>query len=248
MTHILEMNDLAKNHPDQTGSLLFSHVTSSIDRPEIIALLGASGQGKSTLLRILSSLDRPDQGTMTFQGKTVEAWEPRIWRTRVCYVGQQAFMLPGSIEDNVRIVSKLRQSAFDRSLAEELINRVGLGQLEWSKNAEHLSGGEKQRLALVRSMLVQPEVLLLDEVTSALDAASKQLVEDLLLDWHRRLGTTIIWVTHELEQAKRVSSRVWFMGEGTLLEDRDSSAFFTAPITETGKRFLHMSTDHGGAS
>ncbi|MFC0214476.1 ATP-binding cassette domain-containing protein [Paenibacillus chartarius] len=247
MSPILEITDLAKYHPSASESYIFTNINASITEPEIIAVLGGSGQGKSTLLRILSSLDRPDEGAVRFKGQTVDEWKPRLWRMNVCYVAQQAVMLPGTVEDNLKAPSKIHQQEFDRKLAEHLMNRVNLVGLDWAGNAEQLSGGEKQRLALIRSLLLRPQILLLDEVTSALDAYSKQCVEALLQDWRERYSTTIIWVTHELEQARRVSSRVWFMGANTLLEDRAADSFFQAPSTETARKFLYAFSAQGGS-
>jgi putative ABC transport system ATP-binding protein len=242
MNEILEMVELEKNHPEIHGAFLFSKVNAKVATSETIAVMGGSGQGKSTLLRILSSLDRPDGGVVRFKGKTVDEWEPRQWRKKVCYVAQ----LPVSVEDNLQSVSKIHQSVFDRKLAEELMTAVGLAGIDWSKSADHLSGGEKQRLALIRSLILKPEVLLLDEATSALDANSKRSVEELLLDWRKRFGTTILWVTHELEQALRISDRIWFMGDHTLLEDRDTASFFEAPSSDTARKFLHSFAGQGG--
>ncbi|MOA37332.1 L-cystine import ATP-binding protein TcyN [compost metagenome] len=119
-----------------------------------------------------------------------------------------------------------------------LLERLGLEYLDLTKNAADLSGGEKQRISLIRSLLLHPEVLLLDEVTASLDRGSKQRVEELLLEWHVQEGTTMIWVTHDLEQAKHISRTIWFMGEGTLLESCPTDVFFTHPSTETARCFI----------
>lgn len=243
MASILEIQHLAKdswNQDRRESPYLFQEVSAVIQQPECISVLGPSGQGKSTLLRTLALLDTPDQGDIRYGGISYREQEPRLWRKEICYVAQQAVMLPGSVEDNLRTTSRLHGEAYDVQLAEQLLEETLLAGLDRNKNASELSGGEKQRIALIRSLLLKPAVLLLDEVTASLDAISARAVEQLLLQWHDREGTTMIWVTHDLEQAARTGSRSWFMSGGTLLEDRQTLDFFRQPATDAGSRFVRF--------
>jgi len=231
----LELENLGKQ---LNGRLLFSQVSAVINEPAIIHILGTSGQGKSTLLRILGLLSPASEGMVRLNGKPASAWQPEQWRRTVSYVAQQAVMLPGTVEENLRTVSRITGDAFDLVYARQLLDRVGLGELDWSKPASQLSGGEKQRVALVRTLLLRPALLLLDEVTASLDIHSQAAVEQLLLELHRREGTSMIWVTHHLQQARTISQRIWFMAEQTLLEDRPTGDFFHAPETAAARQFL----------
>jgi putative ABC transport system ATP-binding protein len=235
---LLHIEQLKKYLHQKERRLLFADVSVQIHEPCIISVLGASGQGKSTLLRIIGRLDAADEGAIRYRDRLSNEWQPQIWRSKVCYVAQQAVMLPGSVEDNLRAVSSLQKQPFDKEWAKQLLQAVGLESLDWSKRAADLSGGEKQRLALVRSILLRPEVMLLDEITASLDVQSKQAVEQLLLDWHSKEGVTLIWVTHDLEQARQTSSQVWFMAEGTLHEDSPTDAFFERPATDLARKFI----------
>jgi putative ABC transport system ATP-binding protein len=237
VTGILSFKDLKKSHSGSEHSYLFSKVTADITAPDVIALLGASGQGKSTLLRILSRLDIPDEGEILLHNLSFRKIEPKDWRMKVCYV---AVMLSGSVEENLKMVSSLHRFPFDDQLVNRLLEQLGLKYLDLTKSAADLSGGEKQRISLIRSLLLRPEILLLDEITASLDIHSKQLVEQMLLEWHRREGTTLIWVTHDFEQARHISQRIWFMGEGTLLEDAPTAVFFDQPTTASARSFLQM--------
>lgn len=241
---LLEIRKLEKKiRQQEEQSLLFADVNAQITESSIVALLGLSGQGKSTLLRIIGMLDAADEGTVWFKERSQQQWTPQDWRKRVCYVAQHAVMLSGSVEDNLRAVSQLHRQPFEETLAHKLLQDVGLGSMDWSKRASDLSGGEKQRVALVRSLLLRPELLLLDEITASLDLHSKQAVEQTLLAWHRNEGTAMIWVTHDLKQARHTSDRVWFMAEHTLLENSETDIFFHQPVTEAARRFIPRDDD-----
>jgi putative ABC transport system ATP-binding protein len=215
---ILRIEQLTKRHPAGNRPFLFAQVNAHIDAQDTIAVVGASGQGKSTLLRILARLATADEGRLSLHGKPVAEIPPTEWRRRVCYVPQAPVMLPGTVEDNLMVVSKLHQTAFDRALAQRLMEGVGLGETDWRKPAADLSGGEKQRIQLVRSLLLRSEILLLDEITSSLDEESKRCVETLLTEWNRGEGTAYVWITHDREQSDSVGRRLWELSGGTLHE------------------------------
>ncbi|WP_454189976.1 ABC transporter ATP-binding protein [Paenibacillus sp. Marseille-Q7038] len=239
MQPILRVENLRKKYAGLDRPWLFERVTANIYPNDRIALLGVSGQGKSTLLRILSRLDIHDDGILEYSGVSYEQMDPREWRTHIGYVAQQAVMLEGTVEDNLRLYSSLHQKTYNEELAHFLLEKVGLSGLDLTQNAKSLSGGEKQRIALVRSLLMQPEVLLLDEITASLDQGSKKRVEEILHDWAEIHQTAMIWVTHDLEQARQVSNRVWFMAQGTLLHDLASTEFFENLADEEIARFLN---------
>lgn len=227
MKPLFELKQLTKKHWDaQEKKELFSDITATIERPERIALLGKSGQGKSTLLRILAKLDSIDSGKIYFNGQLMNEVDSRRWRMNICYVAQQATMLPGTITDNLMTSSKIHNRPFEEDFARQLIKEVGLDHLDWEKQAGNLYGGEKQRIALVRSLLLRPKILLLDEITASLDQQSKELVEQLLVKLYEKEKIAFIWVTHDTEQAKNISERIWYMEDGKLASDVKTSEFF----------------------
>ncbi|MNJ40099.1 ABC transporter ATP-binding protein [Paenibacillus bouchesdurhonensis] len=242
---LLEFEQLKKSHANSSETLLFNKVSAALACHDRIALLGTSGQGKSTLLRILSLLDIADEGDIRLEGVSSKQFDPIEWRMKICYVAQQAVMLPGSVEDNLRTVHQLHHIPYDVQLVNKLLSQAGLEAIDLNKNAADLSGGEKQRIALIRSLLLRPKILLLDEITASLDQSNANRVENMLQEWHRKEGTSIIWVTHQLEQAARISDYVWFMDNHTLLERTSTDQFFEQPETELARRYLQQPADRG---
>lgn len=240
MSALFEIHNLAKLNWDTAegaSKYIFSGVSAEIAGPERVALIGASGQGKSTLLRILALLDAPDEGDLLVNGTSYKNMNVRQWRMTVSYVAQQSVMLPGSVEDNLRTVSRLHGKSYDSKLADQLLQQLGLDYLDLGKPAADCSGGEKQRISLIRSLLLRPRILLLDEITASLDINSTQKVESLLTDWHLKEEALLIWVTHDLEQARRISNRAWVMGNGEL-QEYSSDTLFAEPAAVLAKKFI----------
>ncbi|MFD1953627.1 ATP-binding cassette domain-containing protein [Paenibacillus thailandensis] len=231
---------LTSRNPDR---YLFRDVSAGVGEGRRIVLLGASGQGKSTLLRIFARLDAADAGELELLGRPASQWKPQQWRQQVLYVAQQPVMLTGTVGDNLRTASILHGRPFDEPLAEQLMDELGLGGIAWDKTADELSGGEKQRVALVRSLLLKPKLLLLDETTASLDPASKAAAERLLLEWSRREGSAQLWITHDLSQAREVGEEVWFLEGGRLLEKTSAERFFDKPATGEARRFVQAAAD-----
>lgn len=242
MTTLFELKNVTKNYwntnAEKDRQFLFAQLTAELQYPQRIALLGKSGQGKSTLLRIIAQLDTMDAGEIRFKGTASKNIDTRTWRMNISYVAQHPVMLPGTILDNLKTVSKLHGRPFDEHFARELMQDVGLEHVDWEKQAADLSGGEKQRVALVRSLLLRPSILLLDEVTASLDQQTKVQVEQLLVRCHTEKGMAFIWVTHDIEQARKVSERIWFMEDGKLAIDTKTGTFFESRNDLIGEEII----------
>jgi tungstate transport system ATP-binding protein len=194
---------------------------------QVLAVVGPSGAGKSTLLRLLNFLEPPTRGSLLFHGQPVPARPPLPLLRSVTTVFQRPLLLDRSVRDNVAYGLRLRGlPAGERVQA--AIERVGLGGLE-RQPALKLSGGEMQRVALARALVLQPRVLLLDEPTANLDPYHVGLIEDLVRDENRQRGTTIVLVTHNVFQARRLAQRVALLLAGQLVEAASASVFFETP-------------------
>lgn len=191
-------------------------VSVSLERGETHAVVGTSGAGKSSFLRLLNRLDEPTQGSVFLEGRDYREIPPRELRRRVGIVMQHSFLLSGTVADNICFGPMQRGESISLEEVEEVLGRVGLsGYGERSVN--ELSGGESQRVSFARTLTNSPEVLLLDEPTSALDEASRNSVEEVIRSVLRESRLTCVFVTHDLKQAARVADRVMVMEDGRLI-------------------------------
>jgi putative ABC transport system ATP-binding protein len=189
----------------------------SIDVPagDVLAVVGPSGSGKSSFLRLLDRLDEPTGGTVLLGGRDYRELAPRELRRRVGMVMQTPVLFPGTVADNVRFGPARRGETVADADVARLLGLVGLPSFA-ARPVDHLSGGEAQRVAMARALANRPEVLLLDEPTSALDDASKRGIEALVAEVVRVHRLTCVVVTHDLAQAARLARRVMVIEAGGL--------------------------------
>jgi putative ABC transport system ATP-binding protein len=190
---------------------VLDEVTAAIPAAGITVISGPSGAGKTTLLRLCNRLEIPDQGTVCYRGRALDELDPLALRRRVGMVFQRPTPFPGTIADNLAV-------AHPDAGTEELgtaLKRVALDPGLLGQEARTLSGGELQRMCLARTLVTQPETLLLDEPTSALDDLPKRVFEATARHLAAQ-GITIIWVTHDDAQAARVADRIYLLRDGHL--------------------------------
>ena len=202
----------------------------TIQRGEIFALVGPSGAGKSTLLRLLNFLETPSSGRIRFldAGYGASQQLPLAYRRRVTTVFQRPILLNRSVQANVAYGLRLRGKRKATGEIERALEQVGLQNLA-RQRARTLSGGEAQRVALARAIVLQPDVLLLDEPTANLDPYNVGLIEEIVGTLNRQRGTTLVLVTHNVFQAKRLAHRVALMLDSQIIETASVSSFFESP-------------------
>ena len=205
------------------GRWLLANVSLTIAAGERLALVGPSGSGKTLLLRSLALLDPADEGEIRWQGERVHGHRVPAFRSRVIYLHQRPALAEGTVEANLRQpfefgVHRARQ--FDRGRIVAALEALGRGEAFLAKHQRDLSGGEAQLTALLRAMQLDPDMLLLDEPTAALDADATKLVETLVANWQqeRTADRATVWVSHDAEQARRVGSRIVHLKSGRLEE------------------------------
>ena len=222
---------------------MLQDVDLSVEKGEIIAIIGRSGSGKSTLLRCVNGLEPVQGGEVWVDGVAVHdpKADLRALRARVGIVFQSFNLFPHlTVERNVTlgpiIVKGMAPDAAVK-LAHEALRKVGLEE-KIGAYADELSGGQQQRVAIARSLAMAPTIMLFDEITSALDP---ELVGEVLLvlEQMAREGMTMLLVTHEMNFARRVANRVVFMNQGKVWEQGPAKEFFAAPRTDELKSFLN---------
>ena len=219
-------------------------ISTSFHENEVVSIIGPSGGGKSTFLRCLNLLEKPDGGKIFYKGQDVTSAKLNTakYRQSIGMVFQHFNVFPNmTVLDNVTLAPILEKKIpKDQAKAEAmaLLERVGLG----SKAAEYprkLSGGQKQRLAIVRALAMNPEVMLFDEPTSALDPEMVKEVLNVIRELTRS-GMTILIVTHEMSFAREVSDRVLFICDGIIKEEGSPDQIFTCPHDPSTIKFLSM--------
>ena len=218
------LRNLSKSYVEgDARRIIFAGLSLDIDRGQFVALLGQSGSGKSTLLNLLGGIDLPDAGEIRIADQTIttlpEVERTRFRRRQIGFVFQFFNLIPTlTVVENLRLPLELNglTTPEDGKRALNLLDNVGLGDRRASF-PERLSGGEQQRLAIARAVVHRPALLLADEPTGNLDAATGGRILDLLLNLHQQAGTTIVMVTHSREVAAR-ADRVLLLDAGRIQE------------------------------
>lgn len=207
---------------------------------KITAVIGPSGSGKTTLLRTLNMLQKPASGEIIMLGSPLfNKGSYRECQCRMTLVAQKPALFSGTVRYNVTLGLKLRGPVHrtEKAKVDRALKLVGVEKLA-DQPANTLSGGEAQRVALARALVLEPKVLLLDEPTANLDPANVRVLEELIKQIHRELGNTIVMVTHNFYQARRLSDRTVLLYEGQVIEHRPTAEFFEAPSEERTRAFL----------
>ncbi len=236
---IVEARDVHKSY-GQTEVL--KGVSFSIQKGQVVAIIGRSGSGKSTMLRCLNGLENIQSGSIRISGHTLDAGQAKLrdLRRDVGMVFQSYNLFPHlTVEQNIglapRIVRKLPQDQID-AIVERVLTQVGLREKRHAY-PEQMSGGQQQRVAIARSLAMEPQVMLFDEVTSALDP---ELTAEVLkvMEQLAASGMTMVLVTHEMEFARRMAHTTIFMHQGKVHEAGESKALFAQPRTPELQQFL----------
>ncbi len=238
-TTLFQIDNLEKSFGD---NLVLDHISTSVKKGEVIAIIGPSGSGKSTFLRSLNLLEMPTGGTISFEGQNITDKHVNIdkYRQKIGMVFQHFNLFPNlTILRNMTLapIKLLHMSEQEANeMAMKYLERVGLLE-KANAYPSQLSGGQKQRIAIVRALCMNPEVLLFDEPTSALDPEMVGEVLEVIGDLAKQ-GMTMLIVTHEMGFAKEVASRVLFIDDGRIVEENTPKELFESPKSPRLQEFL----------
>lgn len=231
----IAVRNVSKRYGD-AGTSAVSDISLDISPGELIVLLGPSGCGKTTLLKMVNRLYEPTSGTIEIDGRNIQDEPAPQLRRRIGYVIQQSGLFPHMrVGENVAVVPSLLNWDKARASArvDELLELVGLPSEQYRRRyPAQLSGGEQQRVGLARALAAEPPTLLMDEPFGALDAITRTRLQDELARIHRQLGTTILFVTHDIEEALRLADRIAVMRSGRVEQFDTPLQIMTNPVNE----------------
>ena len=209
---VKNLNFIAEN------KTILNDISFKIQKGELVTISGPSGSGKSTLLKLIANMLPKTSGDIFFKEKAIEDYESTAYRQSVSYFFQSPVLFGETVKDNLAFPYDIRQLAFDEARATSLLTDVQLDQSFLTKKITSLSGGEKQRIAFVRNLMFLPEILLLDEVTSALDEENSRIIHSIISKLNKEHHITILWITHNKSEYL-TSNRRLFIEDGLLKEE-----------------------------
>lgn len=221
------------------GTDALTESSALITAGNINAVIGPNGSGKSTLLRIASLIEAPDSGKVKYKGPSITLQNNRDLKRRIAIVLPGNSLFNDTVFHNVSYGLKIRKM-HKREIKEKVRSILDLFQLDdkIKNHARDLSSGEAQRVALARALVIEPDYLFLDEPTASIDPVNAEMIESVITTIRTSRKITIMMVTHNMFQAKRLAQRVIFMYKGTVIEERSTEEIFSSPEHEMTKRFV----------
>ncbi|MDA9461813.1 L-proline glycine betaine ABC transport system permease protein ProV [Enterococcus mundtii 3F] len=242
MTELIEFKNVQKIFNDKYA---IRQLDLSINEGEIFVLVGPSGSGKTTSLKMINGLSLPSVGEVYFKGKSLKNYNLQKMRWQMGYVLQQIALFPTmTVKQNIEVIPEMlgweKQKRSETS--DQLLTKVGLDpEVYRDRMPQELSGGEQQRVGIVRALAANPEVILMDEPFSALDPLSRTSLQELVLSLHKELGTTIVFVTHNMEEAIKLGDRIAVMKEGVLIQCDTPERLLMHPENDFVRSFFEES-------
>lgn len=219
MTNAIEFKHVKKEYQEQD---VIEDLNLTINKGELFVLVGESGSGKTTTLKMINRLEKLTDGEIFVNGKDSQAVSDRELRNDIGYVLQQIALFPTmTVAQNISVIPEMKKipKSKIKELTYELLSEVGLKPEDyWDRMPNELSGGEQQRIGILRAVIAQPSIILMDEPFSALDPLSRKQLQDLVLNMHEKFDTTIVFVTHDMNEALKLGDRIAIMSKGKVLQ------------------------------
>lgn len=225
---MIEFSDVSQQY--ETEKPIIRNLSLTVSQGEFVVLIGPSGCGKTTLLKMINGLILPNSGEIRIKGKELKEWDPITLKRNIGYVIQQVGLFPHlNIEKNIAYALDIQKTSETKKKerARELINLVGLGEGYLGKYPNELSGGQKQRVGIARALAADPEIILMDEPLGAVDQINRAVLQDEIIRIYQTLNKTIVFVTHDIEEAIKLGTKIVVMNQGEIMEvgSRDTIVF-----------------------
>ena len=230
---MIEYKHVALRYTDKD---ILKDVNLRIEDGEFMVLVGPSGSGKTTMIKMINRLLEPTDGNIYMDGKRIKDYDERELRLSTGYVLQAIAIFPNlTVAENIALIPEMKGWGKERvaSKTVELLEKVGLPASDYADRKPHeLSGGEQQRIGIVRAIIAEPKILLMDEPFSALDAISRKQLQALTKDLHKEFGMTTIFVTHDTDEALKLGERIAVLQEGESVQVADSDTILAQPVND----------------
>lgn len=236
---VIEFQNVSKSY--EKNKTVIKNLNLIVEQGDFITILGTSGNGKTTLLKMINCLEEKTSGTLKVLGQEVEKWDKSELRRNIGYVVQSIGLFPHlTIEENISYVLTLQNKAYSekREKAEELLELLNLPLDYLEKYPRELSGGEQQRVGIARALASSPRIMLMDEPFGALDEINRRNLQEQVEKLQRELGLTILLVTHDIEEAFRLGSKIIVMHNGKIEQMGAKEEFYQNSNTEFVEEFL----------
>jgi osmoprotectant transport system ATP-binding protein len=244
MESIIEFKDVSKEFE---GNVVLKDLNISVKKGEIFVLVGPSGSGKTTSLKMINGLIEPKNGDLYFKEKRIKDYNIQKLRWQIGYVLQQIALFPTmTVRENIEVIPEMLGWDKGRRTkrVDELLKEVDMDpELFRDRMPSELSGGQQQRIGIIRALASEPDIVLMDEPFSALDPISRASLQDLVLELHRKLGNTVIFVTHNMKEAMKIGSRIAVMHEGKLIQCDTPEEIQKHPANQFVEEFFDETTD-----
>ncbi|HEM2814092.1 TPA: ABC transporter ATP-binding protein [Streptococcus suis] len=221
---------------------ILKNLTFDIQEGEFFVLIGPSGSGKTTTLKLINRLIEQTEGEVFFQGKRLKDFDLRDLRLETGYVLQQIALFPNmTVAENIALIPEMKGLGKEETLTRtrELLTKVGLEPDSYlDRLPKDLSGGEKQRIGILRAIIANPKVLLMDEPFSALDPISKAQLQDLIKELHEEFKMTTVFVTHDMDEAVKLADRICLMQDGQVVQLGSPDELRNHPANDFVKEFI----------
>lgn len=237
---MIEFKEVSKVYEDNFEVL--KNINLRVNKGELLVLIGPSGCGKTTTMKMINRLIDPTKGEIFINGNSIKHRNPVELRRNIGYVIQQIGLFPHmTIQDNVALVPKLKKQDPKKYLkkVDELLEMVGLDpEIYKNRYPTELSGGQQQRIGVIRALAADPPIILMDEPFSALDPISREQLQDELLNLHNKLDKTIVFVTHDMDEALKIADRICIMREGEIVQLNTAEEILRHPANDFVKNFI----------
>ena len=230
---MIEYKHVALRYTDKD---ILKDVNLHIEDGEFMVLVGPSGSGKTTMIKMINRLLEPTDGNIYMDGKQIKDYDERELRLSTGYVLQAIALFPNlTVSENISLIPEMKGWSKEQitSKTEELLEKVGLPASDYADRKPYeLSGGEQQRVGIVRAIIGEPKILLMDEPFSALDAISRKQLQDLTKNLHKEFGMTTIFVTHDTDEAIKLGDRIAVLQDGEIRQVAEPETILQAPATD----------------